>query len=364
MKIYPLLLISIALGLLPACSNQELTPDEPSEAMEMKVNLFLQEEDNLIPLNQTDDAHASTRGADNDLSAGFHLYGFFSNADMPTELNTSNNTASEAPTRYFFDNTPITKEGKYPDSEPRRYWAGNGTTRHSFFAYSGPTGAATGKPNILTSKGGLTTTNYFPYITFFQPANPVEQYDFLVAYGPTNLIVHQTAPSINIYLRHACARVVFRVMTMGGSSLYYTTATATYTDAVKSKGDLYYKPQERPNSSYTDKYAINTSFQLNEEELLIPSSASSEGKSVLLGDMKLVPQTLPGGWLMLELAYRLSDTSPTVTKNKAKIPPLTIEPDKQYTFYLSISDQNPELKVSNIIIEPWKTEKYLVDPLN
>lgn len=349
----------LCLCLLTACStSDELQVDEkPNETsrQEMKINLFLQEGDQLIPMN--DRKSSTSRASENTLSNGFMLYGLYTSKDMPTATNGS---LAESSSRRFFDKTSIDASGKYSDGT--RYWVSDGATRHSFFAYSGVEYNTTLGYGIEAINGLNSSSISYPSLTYSQANAPAFQQDYLVAYGPTNLLVNQAAPEVNIRFRHACSRVIFKIMASGGVSYYKAQVKITYGANRSRQGDVYFEPKAKSNNNsyFSGTYLLKDNFT-------VPSSANTEGKAIEAGELLLPPQNMDAsGWVQVLVNYTLSENSDIVPANvkKSNVPAIVLEPDRQYTYYFKLAESSDNLTLYDVVVEPWTTKNVIVDELN
>lgn len=350
----------LCLCLLTACStSDEPQPNEkPNETLrqEMKINLFLQEGDRLIPLN--DRKSNTSRATENTLENGFVLYGLYTAGNMPT---TTDGSLSESGSRRFFEKTQVDANGVY--SGDTRYWVGDGATRHSFFAYSGKEYDTTTKYGIQAVNGLGTTSISYPSLSYVQPNDPKNQQDYLVAYGPTNLLVNQAAPEVNIRFRHACSRVIFKIMASGGVSYYKAQVQIAYgTSLAKNNGEVYFEPKAKSNAN-----SYFTGTHLLSEGFVVPSSANTEGKAVEAGELLLPPQNMSSsGWVQVLVNYTLSEGSTLDPANakKSNVPAINLEPDRQYTYYFKLAESSDNLTLYDVVVEPWTTENVIVDELD
>ena len=348
-------------ALMVSCTKGELAETqipEGAEGQPIKFNFFVEEGDNLIPYqdywNATNPQLPGplTRAADNDLSIGFKLYGWYNSIDAPDGISSMTCSEDAPADKRFFDGITVNRDGTY--SGEKRFWVADGTTRHSFAAISGKST----RGSYLYK--GFTKAAFVPVADHYVDSDPKYQTDLLVAYGPINIISNSTAPTVNITFKHALSKILFKLIVKGGVTLHNCSMGITYAESAVRENVAYY---------YTGKYFTSWSGSLSGtytigSNLIIPASANSEETAVELGNMKMHSGlNLPDGWLTVTIKYAKTLGGALEAPLKTKLPARILQQGVQYTYYLLVNEFTDNLSVTGVTLEPWTTELRMADPL-
>lgn len=327
-----------ATALFSACDKQD--SEEPNQSKELQFRTYMEEGGEIRPM---------TRSVTGDLSAGYYLSGL---------LSTSNYPASVTYDRLMWG-VRMNKDGTYNSSTEKKYfWAeGNSSLRHSFVAYSVPTGGGT-----ATSLAGATSSQPLLSVVYTNSDNPVQQTDFLYSDNSRNIILSQYAPVVNLIFKHRMARVMVKLIGTGGVSLTNCQAKITYaSNAVRKAGTVSLGDNAAislSNSYHSGTYTLGATFSL-------PGTATSAATAVEMGDFILLPkQSLADGWASLTLTYK-PDGAVSVQSATMDLPAvdLTSAAGKQYNILVNVIVESQNLSVAGVTLGVWKAKSGTIDKL-
>lgn len=339
--------------LLLGCAKQGPVNSNDKDKQEIQFRFFVDEGTQIIPYEDYWSAvNGHSRASNSDLPTEFTLYGAYNTVDVPDGTGVTSSAEAAPENKRFFNGIKINSDGTY--SGDRRYWVADGKTRHTFAAVAGE-GSNSSITNLLSQ--GFTTAVYIPAIYERMESSPKNQKDLLVAYGPTNVIVDGVAPIVNIYFKHAMAKLLFKISITGGTALYDCALNITYNSTPCDK-IIYYtgKLYSNPGHVYGSTYQLN-------DPIIIPATASSEENAIELGEMKIHSYYQSKGWLTLTLTYAKTEGGPKTTL-KTQLPAIDLQSGIQYNYFLYVSELTESLSITNIVVEPWTTEIRVADPLD
>lgn len=367
-SLYIITLASVIL--LSGCKKEEISAiDKPdADKQEIKFKFFVEEGDRLIPYEDYWNAvnppmpGPVTRVADNDLSSGFLLFGFWNTMNIPDGTNINERSNEAAPeSQRFFNAAKITKDGVYSGSI--RYWIADGKTRHSFAAISG----IEDNPASYLSLGFEANNMFIPVASYSLQTNISAQQDLLTAYGPVNITLNGNSPVVNIHFKHVLSKLIFKMIVNGGVTLYDCNLSLRYNSSSEIPKNMQYQYTGinwSVHSGATPGAYVQNVLSTLATNFIVPSTAIDEDNSFEIESMFMHSGIeIKEGWVQLEFAYAKAQGGAKKTV-KTYIPSKTLQPGCQYTYYLYISELTEELAISNIQITPWTTDFKLVDPLN
>lgn len=353
-----------AVLLLSGCEKQELQKmEEPviedKDKQEVQFKFFVEEGDRIIPYQDYWNAvnpplpGPVSRATGDELPNNFTLYGVYNTVDVPDGKGAVTSTEGAPSNKRFFDGITANADGTYTGD--RRFWVVDGKTRHSFAAIAGLSTSA--GSNMLYK--GFTTDCFIPVATHYIAKSPNDQTDLLVAYGPTNVVVDGVIPVVNIYFKHALSKLLFKVTSSGGISLYDCVLSITYNQVIQA-ANCYYNTVVHSNlgAQLSGTYALGTGG------VTIPTTANSEATAIVMGDAKVhAAGNQPDGWLYLSLSYAKSQGGAKTTL-RTKLPAQNLMAGIEYCYYVYVSEISESLSIAEIVIKPWTTEVRMADPLN
>lgn len=336
--LFPLLLSSL---IFTACQQQDPElPIPPSGPQELRFCTYMEEGGKIHPLS---------RAVAGDLSAGYYLSALLSTSDYP---------ASTTYDRLMW-NIGMNKDGSYKSATEKKYfWAeGNAALRHTFVAYSVPTGGST-----ATSPAGATSSQPQLSVVYTNADAPASQTDFLYADNSRNILLTQYAPVVDLVFKHRMARVMVKLIGTGGVSLTECQAKITYkASTVRKAGTVLLDNNAAitfSNSYHSGTHNLGASFSL-------PGSASTAATAVEIGDFILLPkQSLAAGWATLTLIYKPDGavSSQSATMDLPAVD-LTSAAGKQYDILANVIVESQNLSVASVTLFDWTSKSGTIDKL-
>lgn len=336
--LYSLLLASV---LLTGCNHTPLAPDEELGSQEFRFDSYLKEGDEVHQFQP--------RALQENLSNGYQLIGITSN-----QVTLGTGVANPS---FIFKDEHVNANGTL-QAGGKRFWGVDGTINHTFFAYT-----ALGN---VGARQGVNSTTSTPSIGFKQPDDPNAQIDLLTADPVMNIKAKYNPPVISLFFRHRLSRIIINLMGSGGARLVQCTAQvrygantikneATSIDLIPDGGSIRLKDNAYHSSTL---YTLLSDFTL-------PTSATSAGTAIPLGDLIFLPQTLGGESIEVIIKYKKSPNDPQFVTTAVLLPsaPLLMEPEKQYTFLLNIIERTANLTISDVLLDKWSATSTVVDEL-
>lgn len=337
--LFPLLLSSL---IFTACQKQDdESPISPSGPQELRFSAYMEEGSEIRPM---------TRSVTGDLSAGYRLSGLLATSNYPAKVNYDR----------LMWNVGVNKNGTYKSAAEKKYfWAeGNAALRHTFVAYSVPTGGST----AASLTGGISSQPLLS-VVYTNADNPTLQTDFLYADNSRNLLLTKYAPVVKLIFKHRMVRVMIQLIGTGGVSLTECQAQIAYKPTTIRKAGVVSLGDNTAisfsNSYHGGSYKLGRSFSL-------PGSAISAATAVEVGDLILLPeQNLADGWATLTLTYK-PDGAVTVKSDTIDLPAVNLisAAGRQYNILVNIIIESQNFSVAGVTLSDWKTKSATIDTLN